>query len=62
MAISMTAAGAALIANKASFASVGLGSADECEAIGEFLQAAAKYPAARQPVGALIQNPNLLPE
>lgn len=44
MAITLAAAGAAIVANKASFASVGLGSAAEAQAVGDFLIAAGKNP------------------
>ncbi len=59
MAITLTAAGAALIANKASYASVGLGSAAEAQALGDFLKALALKPGMAIEVLRLINDTNL---
>ena len=59
MAITLAAAGAALIANKASFASVGLGSAAEAQALGDFLVAAGNKPGLAIEILRLINDKNL---
>lgn len=59
MAITLKAAGTALVANKASFASVGLGSAAEAEAIGKFLIALGLQPGMAIEVLRLINDVNL---
>lgn len=61
-AVTMTAAAAALEANKAGVASAASLTEANVTAIAQFLAAAALYPAARQSVGALIQNAELIPQ
>lgn len=61
-AITMTALAAALEANKADVATAISGTEANVTALAQYLAAAAKYPAARQSVGALIANPELIPE
>lgn len=56
MAITLKAAGDALVANAASFASVGLGAAAECTAIGNFLIALGNKPGMAIEVLRLINS------
>jgi len=59
MAITLAAAGAAIVANKASYAAVGLGSAAEAEAVGKFLIALGLKPGMAIEVLRLINDVNL---
>jgi hypothetical protein len=59
MAITLAAAGAAIVANKASFASVGLGSAEEAQAVGDFLIVAGRNPGLADVILRLVNDKNL---
>jgi hypothetical protein len=59
MATTFAAAGAALVANAASFASVGLSAAADCTAIGQFLIACGNKPGLSVEILRLINNVNL---
>lgn len=59
MAITLAAAGAAIVANKASFASVGLGSAAEAQAVGDFLIVAGRNPGLADVILRLVNDTNL---
>ena len=59
MAITLGVAGAAIVTNKASYASVGLGSAAEAQALGDFLIALGKKPGMAIEVLRLINDVNL---